>query len=205
MSETCRSLVAMDPKTPKPPRPSDRLPRPSDGKSKSGKPAFFKDRRTHKIELRQKITKLKEKINELKNIETSDEAKQAEIQEAISELKIKLKHCDIEKEAIENFNHTQFLNNLEASDEGKDRYSDESTGNTRFFEHVQGTTASVSAEPEGEKAKPEPADPFLQSEQVDDTPPAEPEADPFKEPEASEDSEPNNPPPPIQLPPNTIV
>ena len=156
----------MDPKPPKPPRPSDRLPRPSDrlprpsdGKSKSGKPAFFKDRRTHKIELRQKITKFKEKINELKNIETSDEAKQAEIQEAISELKIKLKHCDMEKEAIESFNHTQFLNNLKASDSNQDRFSDENTGDTRFFEHLKGSTSSKTEESETGAG-----DPFLATE-----------------------------------------
>ena len=61
----------------------------------------------------------------------------AEIQEAISDLRIKLKQCDMEKEAIENFNHTQFLNNVKASDQNTDRFTDEKTGNTRFFEHLK--------------------------------------------------------------------
>ena len=116
----------------KPLRPSDnRPPRPSDSKSKT-EGSMFKDRRAHRIELRKKITELKEQINELKVIETSDEAKKVEVQEVISDLRIKLKECDMEKEAIENFNHTQFIKNKKSSEENADRYTDEKTGNTRF-------------------------------------------------------------------------
>ena len=167
----------MDSSSPKPPRPSDRLPkpsdrplRPSDKKSKGDKGPLYKDRRTHRIELRQKITALKEEINELKAIETDDEEKKAELRERISELHIKVKECTIEKEAIENFNHTQFVNNLEASEEGQDRYTDESTGNTRFFEHLKGSSSAPSEEPEQKKSQSEPADPFLQV--PDDQPPS---------------------------------
>ena len=124
----------------KPLRPSDRPskpPRPSDRRSKSDKGPLFKDRRTHRIELRKKITELKEQINELKSIETTDESRKKEIQEAISELRITVKECDMEKEAIENFNHTQFINNKKASDENTDRFQDERKGDTRFFNHLK--------------------------------------------------------------------
>ena len=129
--------------SPKPLRPSDRPSkplRPSDRRSKSDKGPLFKDRRTHRIELRKKITDLKEQINELKSIETTDEAKKQEIQETISELRITLKECDMEKDAIENFNHTQFIKNKQASDKNSDRFSDEKTGNTRFFDHLKKTS-----------------------------------------------------------------
>ncbi len=127
----------------KPLRPSDhptKPPKPSDRRSKSDKGPLFKDRRTHRIELRKKITDLKEQINELKSIETTDEAKKKEIQETISELRITLKECDMEKEAIENFNHTQFIKNKKVSDENTDRYQDEKKGNTRFFDHLKNSS-----------------------------------------------------------------
>ena len=114
-----------------------------------------------------KIAAFKEEINELKAIETDDEEKKAELRERISELHIKVKECSIEKEAIENFNHTQFMNNLEASEESQGRFTDESTGNTRFFEHLKGSSSAPSEEPE---QKSEPADPFLQA--PDDQPPS---------------------------------
>lgn len=194
--------ASMDSSPRKPPRPSDRRPpKPSDRGSKSEKPALYKDRRAHRIELRQKISAYKEEINELKAIETTDEVKKAEIRESISALHIKLKECTIEKEAIENFNHTQFLNNLDASAKGKDRFTDEGTGNTRFFEHLQGSTAS-----KDEESKSEPGDPCLQVNQADDTSPSKSRTNPTKETEASETSEKTkNPPAPVQLPPNTIV
>ena len=87
--------------------------------------------------MRKKITELKEQINELKSIETTDEAKKKEIQETISELRITLKECDMEKEAIENFNHTQFIKNKKVSDENTDRFQDEKKGDTRFFDHLK--------------------------------------------------------------------
>ena len=136
----------MDSKPPRPsdnrpPRPSDnRPPKPSDMKSKTGKGPMFKDRREHRIELRQKTAAVKEEINELKAIETTDEAKQAEIQEAISELRIRLKQCEMEKEAIENFNHTQFIKNKQVSDANSDRFQDEKKGDTRFFDHLKKTS-----------------------------------------------------------------
>ena len=137
----------MDSSPRKPLRPSDsRPPKPSDGGSKSEKPALYKDRRAHRIELRQKISAGKEEINELKAIETTDEVKKAEIRERISELHIKLKECTIEKEAIENFNHTQFVNNLENSGKDQSRFKDENTGNTRFFDHLKGSTSPESEE-----------------------------------------------------------
>ncbi len=150
-------------KSPRPsdrlPKPSDRLPKPSDRSSNAGKAPLYKDRRAHRIELRQKITKFKEEINELKEFETEDEEKKAAVQERISELKIRLKECVIEKEAIGNFNHTQFMNNLDASGESQSRFNDESTGNTRFFDQLKESTASKDEESKGVTG-----DPFLANE-----------------------------------------
>ena len=212
MSSRC--LYDMDSKPPRPsdnrpPRPSDnRPPKPSDMKSKTGKGPMFKDRREHRIELRKKTTALKEEINELKAIETTDEAKQAEIQEAISELRIRLKQCEMEKDAIENFNHTQFLNNVKASDQNTDRYSDEKTGNTRFFEHLKGSTSSKTEDSESKESDSKGGDPFLQANQGDDAPKNDPlleSSESSSDDESSETSETKSPPPPVQLPPNTIV
>ncbi|MGE4551359.1 MAG: hypothetical protein AAEJ57_08205 [Opitutales bacterium] len=169
---------------------------------------MFKDRREHRIELRQKTSSLKEEINELKAIETTDEAKQAEIQEAISELKIRLKQCEMEKDAIENFNHTQFLNNVKASDQNTDRYTDEKTGNTRFFEHLKGSTSSGTEDSESKESNSKAGDPFLEVNQGDDTSNADPtleSSESSSDSESSETSETKSPPPPVQLPPNTIV
>jgi len=146
----------MKPSSSKPLRPSDRLPKPSDKSSETAKRALYKDRRTHRIELRQKITKFKEEINELKEFETDDDEKKAAVQERLSELKIRLKECVIEKEAIENFNHTQFMNNLDASGQSQSRFEDENTGNTRFFDHLKGSTSSKAEESKGVAG-----DPFL--------------------------------------------
>ena len=179
----------------RPPRPSDnKPPKPSDMKSKLGKGALFKDRREHRIELRQKITKLKEQINALKAIETEDQAKKVEIEKAISELRIRLKECDMEKDAIENFNHTQFLQNVKDSDQGKDRFSNEEKGNTRFFEHLTNPPIPKDDELKQKEEKPI-GDPLLESPNgvVDSA--------------IEEDSQPESPAPkpPLQLPPNTIV
>ena len=203
----------MDSKPPRPsdnhpPRPSDnRPPRPSDSKSKSGKGPMFKDRREHRIELRKKTAALKEELNELKAIETDDEAKKIEIQEAISELRILLKQCDMEKEAIENFNHTQFLNNVKASDASQDRYKDETTGNTRFFEHLKGSTAPKSEDGQSKESQSKGGDPFLQANQGN-APKQDPllqSSESFEGEESSETSEPEEPSTSFQLPPNTIV
>ena len=169
---------------------------------------MFKDRREHRIELRQKTAALKEELNELKAIETDDEAKKTEIQEAISELKILLKQCDMEKEAIENFNHTQFLNNVKASDQNTDRFSDEKTGNTRFFEHLKGGNAPKTVGSESEAPETKATDPLIKPTPAVDTPKQDPlleSSESLEGEESSETSAPEKPSPSFQLPPNTIV
>ena len=103
---------------------------------KPGKPPLFKDRRAHRIELRNKISGFKEEINELKAFKTDDESKKAEIQQKMSVLKTRLKECEMEKESIEQFNHTQFVKNVEKSREDESRFDKESHGQTRFFENL---------------------------------------------------------------------
>ncbi|MBT3569035.1 MAG: hypothetical protein HN494_09325, partial [Opitutae bacterium] len=99
-------LTMEDPfKQDEPPKFTGRPPKP-------GKPPLFKDRRAHRIELRNKISGFKEEINELKAFKTDDESKKAEIQQRMSVLKTRLKECEMEKESIEQFNHTQFVKNV---------------------------------------------------------------------------------------------
>ena len=197
---------------PKPPKPGDRPPKP-------GKPPLYKDKRTHRIELRQKIAAFKEEINELKAIETEDEGKQAEIQEKMSVLKIRLKECAMEKEAIENFNHTQFVKNVQKSREDESRYNEEDRGNTRFFgnltKNANSEDGSVDTRwdlEQGEKTEGEAADVTLLPEQEPSIPPAEPEAELSETPseeekpeESEEEAETEAPLPQIAIPPNTIV
>ncbi len=197
---------------PKPPKPGDRPPKP-------GKPPLYKDKRTHRIELRQKIAAFKEEINELKAIETEDEGKQAEIQEKMSVLKIRLKECAMEKEAIENFNHTQFVKNVEKSREDESRYDEEDRGNTRFFGDLTKNADSEDANPdsrwdlgEEEKNEGEPSDAFLSTEQEPEAPPAQDEVESNETPseeenpeESEEEAETEAPLPQIEIPPNTIV
>ena len=90
-----------------PPKPTGRPPKP-------GKPPLYKDRRAHRIELRNKISGYKQEINELKNFKTDDESKKVEIEQKMSVLKTRLKECEMEKESIEQFNHDHFLENLES-------------------------------------------------------------------------------------------
>lgn len=197
---------------PKPPKPGDRPPKP-------GKPPLYKDKRTHRIELRQKIAAFKEEINELKAIETEDEGKQAEIQEKMSVLKTRLKECAMEKEAIENFNHTQFVKNVQKSREDESRYDEEARGNTRFFGNLTKNANSEDGSVDSrwnlekdEKTEGEAADVTLSPEQEPEALPAQNEVESNetlsereKPEETEEEAETEAPLPQIEIPPNTIV
>ena len=189
-----------------PPKPTGRPPKP-------GKPPLFKDRRAHRIELRNKISGFKEEINELKAFKTDDESKKAEIQQRMSVLKTRLKECEMEKESIEQFNHTQFVKNVEKSREDESRFDKESHGQTRFFENLtkdaesEDTTADSVWDSSGDESA-EPPDAVLEVEKEEEVSSSEPEAEssesPAKE-EKSEEVESEAPLPQIEIPPNTIV
>ena len=189
-----------------PPKPTGRPPKP-------GKPPLFKDRRAHRIELRNKISGFKEEINELKAFKTDDESKKAEIQQRTSVLKTRLKECEMEKESIEQFNHTQFVKNVEKSREDESRFDKESHGQTRFFENLtkdaesEDTTVDSVWDSSGD-GNAEPPDAVLEVEKEEEVSSIEPEAEssesPAKE-EKSEEVESEAPLPQIEIPPNTIV
>lgn len=202
----------------KDPLKSDEPPKPGDAPPRPGKPALFKDRRAHRIELRQKIAVFKEEINELKAIETDDEEKQTAIQKRLSTLKIRLKECQMEKDAIENFNHTQFVKNVEKSREAESRFEEEDDRNTRFFRNLAKNTDSESDIAssrwdvgEDEETEAESPDASLSPEQ--ETKPedssmgteAEPSEASSEEEKTEEPEEPETPLPQIEIPPNTIV
>ena len=182
-----------------PPKPTGRPPKP-------GKPPLFKDRRAHRIELRNKISGFKEEINELKAFKTDDESKKAEIQQRMSVLKTRLKECEMEKESIEQFNHTQFVKNVEKSREDESRFDKESHGQTRFFENLAKDAESedTTVDSGWDSSRDGNAEP------PDDVPVVEKEEEvsssesPAKE-EKSEEVETEAPLPQIEIPPNTIV
>ena len=180
---------------------------------KPGKPPLFKDRRAHRIELRNKISGFKDEINELKAFKTDDESKQAEIQQRMSVLKTRLKECEMEKESIEQFNHTQFVKNVKKSREDESRYDEESHGKTRFFENLtKGAESESTSEDSGwdssgdDNAKP--ADAFLEVEKEEEVSLGETGVE-SSEPPAEEETSPKvgteAPLPQIEIPPNTIV
>ena len=189
-----------------PPKPTGRPPKP-------GKPPLFKDRRAHRIELRNKISGFKEEINELKAFKTDDESKKAEIQQRMSALKTRLKECEMEKESIEQFNHTQFVKNVKKSREDESRFDKESHGQTRFFENLtkdaesEDTTVD-SGWDSSRDGNAEPPDAVLEVEKEEEVSSSEPEVEssesPAKE-EKSEEVESEAPLPQIEIPPNTIV
>lgn len=200
-------LTMNDPfKQDEPPKFTGRPPKP-------GKPPLFKDRRAHRIELRNKISGFKEEINELKTFKTDDESKKAEIQQKMSVLKTRLKECEMEKESIEQFNHTQFVKNVEKSREDESRFDKESHGQTRFFENLtkdaesEDTTVDSVWDSSGD-GNAEPPDAVLEVEKEEEVSSSEPEVEssesPAKE-EKSEEVESEAPLPQIEIPPNTIV
>lgn len=189
-----------------PPKPTGRPPKP-------GKPPLFKDRRAHRIELRNKISGFKEEINELKTFKTDDESKKAEIQQRMSVLKTRLKECEMEKESIEQFNHTQFVKNVEKSREDESRFDKESHGQTRFFENLtkdaesEDTTVDSRWDSAGGDNK-EATDALLEEAKPEEVPSPEPEVqstEPPTEEETSPKVETEAPLPQIEIPPNTIV
>ena len=200
-------LTMNDPfKQDEPPKFTGRPPKP-------GKPPLFKDRRAHRIELRNKISGFKEEINELKTFKTDDESKKAEIQQKMSVLKTRLKECEMEKESIEQFNHTQFVKNVEKSREDESRFDKESHGQTRFFENLtkdaESEDTTVDSEWDSSRdGNAEPPDAVLEVEKEEEVSSSEPEVEssesPAKE-EKSEEVEPKAPLPQIEIPPNTIV
>jgi len=189
-----------------PPKPTGRPPKP-------GKPPLFKDRRAHMIELRNKISGFKEEINELKAFNTDDESKKAEIQQRMSVLKTRLKECEMEKESIEQFNHTQFVKNVKKSREDESRYDEESHGQTRFFENLTKDSESEDSSDDSrwdssgdDNAKP--ADAFLEVEKEEEVSLGETgveSSEPPAEEETSPKVETESPLPQIEIPPNTIV
>ena len=124
----------------------------------------------------------------------------------------------MEKEAIENFNHTQFVKNVKKSREAESRYDEEDRGNTRFFRNL---TKDPDSEDdiadsrwdlgEDEKTEGEPLDALLSTEQDPEVPPAEPMVESSEaptegeKPEEDEEAETEAPLPQIEIPPNTIV
>ncbi|MBU63204.1 MAG: hypothetical protein CMI26_11965 [Opitutae bacterium] len=189
-----------------PPKPTGRPPKP-------GKPPMFKDRRAHRIELRNKISGFKEEINELKAFKTDDESKKAEIQQKMSVLKTRLKECEMEKESIEQFNHTQFVKNVEKSREDESRFDKESHGQTRFFENLTKGTESEDTpvdarwDPNGDDNK-EATDASIEEAKPEEVSSPESEVqstEPSTEEETSPKVETEAPLPPIEIPPNTIV
>ena len=127
----------------------------------------------------------------------------------------------MEKEAIENFNHTQFVKNVEKSREDESRYDEEDQGNTRFFRNL---TKDADSEDdiadsrwdlgEDEKTEGEHLDALLSTEQDPEVPPAEPMVESSEAPtegekpeklEEAEEAETEAPLPQIEIPPNTIV
>lgn len=191
-----------------PPKPTGRPPKP-------GKPPLFKDRRAHRIELRNKISGFKEEINELKSVKSGDESKNAEIQKKISVLMTRLKECEMEKESIEQFNHTQFVKNVKKSREDESRFDKESHGQTRFFKNLtknedsnDTTLDSVWNSSEDENTE----SPSLNSEvkrkeeeEGAEVSSSDSETESTDPPTDEEEAETEVPLPQIELPPNTIV
>ncbi len=190
-----------------PPKPTGRPPKP-------GKPPLFKDRRAHRIELRNKISGFKEEINELKSVKADDESKNTEIQKKISILMTRLKECEMEKESIEQFNHTQFVKNVEKSREDESRFDKESDGQTQFFKNLpknEDSTADSVWNSSGEENEKLPST-FPEVEKKEDnevevsSSESETEStDSPKDEEKPEEAEAEAPLPQIELPPNTIV
>lgn len=193
-----------------PPKPTGRPPKP-------GKPPLFKDRRAHRIELRNKISEFKEEINALKSVKADDESKNAEIQKKISVLMTRLKECEMEKESIEQFNHTQFVKNVEKSREDESRFDKESDGQTQFFQNLpmnqdseEATVDSVwnSSGEENEKLPsifPEVEKKEDNEEEVSSSESETESTDSPADEEKPEEAETEAPLPQIELPPNTIV
>ncbi len=202
-------LIMNDPfKEDDPPKPTGRPPKP-------GKPPLYKDRRAHRIELRNKISGYKEEINELKNFKTDDESKKVEIEQKMSVLKTRLKECEMEKESIEQFNHTQFVKNVEKSREDESRFEKESHGKTRFFKNLtkntesENTIADSLLDPSGDEST-KLADSVLEVDKEDEVSLVEPvketgSSEPPEKKENEEEVETESSLPPIEILPNTIV
>ena len=200
-------MMSDDPfKQEEPPKFTGRPPKP-------GKPPLFKDRRAHRIELRNKISGFKEEINELKTFKTDDESKKDEIQQKMSLLKTRLKECEMEKESIEQFNHTQFVKNVEKSREDESRFDKESHGQTRFFENLtkgaesEDTPIDAGWNPTGDDNK-EATDALIEEakpEEVSSTESEVQSTESSTEEETSPKVETEVPLPQIEIPPNTIV
>ena len=200
-------MMSDDPfKQEEPPKFTGRPPKP-------GKPPLFKDRRAHRIELRNKISGFKEEINELKTFKTDDESKKDEIQQKMSVLKTRLKECEMEKESIEQFNHTQFVKNVEKSREDESRFDKESHGQTRFFENLtkgaesEDTPIDAGWNPNGDDNK-EATDALIEEakpEEVSSTEEEVQSTESSTEEETSPKVETELPLPQIEIPPNTIV
>lgn len=125
----------------------------------------------------------------------------------------------MEKEAIENFNHTQFVKNVQKSREDESRYDEEARGNTRFFGNLtknansgDGSVDSRRNLEKDEKTEGEAADVTLSPEQEPEALPAQNEVESNETPserekpeETEEEAATEAPLPQIEIPPNTIV
>ena len=119
----------------------------------------------------------------------------------------------MEKESIEQFNHTQFVKNVKKSREDESRYDEESHGQTRFFENLTKDSESEDSSDDSrwdssgdDNAKP--ADAFLEVEKEEEVSLGETgveSSEPPAEEETSPKVETESPLPQIEIPPNTIV
>ena len=119
----------------------------------------------------------------------------------------------MEKESIEQFNHTQFVKNVKKSREDESRYDEESHGKTRFFENLtkgaesESTSEDSRWDSSGDDNK-EVTDALLAEAKPEEVPSPDPEVqstEPPTEEETSPKVETEAPLPQIEIPPNTIV
>jgi hypothetical protein len=133
----------------------------------------------------------------------------------MSVLKTRLKECEMEKESIEQFNHTQFVKNVEVSREDESRFDKEIRGETRFFnnltknEESENTIADSLLNPSGNDSTKLP-DSVMEVDVEDETSLVEPleetgSGEPPEKKENEDEVETEASLPPIEIPPNTIV
>ena len=115
----------------------------------------------------------------------------------------------MEKESIEQFNHTQFVKNVEKSREDESRYDEESHGKTRFFENLtKGAEAESTSEDSrwdssGDDNK-EVTDALIEEAKPEEVSSSEAEVQ-STESSTEKETSPEAPLPQIEIPPNTIV
>ena len=115
----------------------------------------------------------------------------------------------MEKESIEQFNHTQFVKNVEKSREDESRFDKESHGQTRFFENLtkdaesEDTTVDSGWDSTGDDNK-EATDALIEEAKPEEVSSSEAEVQ-STESSTEKETSPEAPLPQIEIPPNTIV